>query len=710
MLRRPPVFLPISALLTISLGLSAVVAPYQVVAEEADVAAEGGGSGQSPGEKLIAKVDLSYVFSGGSSDLELEILAETESESQDAADLEDFIEEVDSNPIYEPDQINPEPMASERGQDYVGDDNGRGGQAGDGPVWEGAYADTLLRTQMNPSASAAHPASRSRTTSFESGYIPEYGEAPRLVDEAPSEGDYVDAQRYSRLPNDWTVPPGGAAHPANPDQRRFYEEYPAYSNYSSAGSYRSSYGPAGYSYDSQYLGHHPEGPYSYRFGVQDPFWNNEGRTFRQGANYELRGSWPIFTSRFNPDDAHLKVGPLYLQVVSAEVGVLYSDYDWPQVFRPVEEDGWLGFVGFRLRAAARVAPNVYFTLDGRVIYLIGAGEVGFGLRATDGLPFARFEYTEQAGPWDIRVYDHFGSFMPFALGDEDGAFERAGRYSFGFLGYDGGRTGFLRDPVIYNRVGIQADRPIDESWRLSLEADRTDSFFLDSDRTDDHRGRNHAGVTVSAEPGQIPFSPYVSYDVYQFDDTSGAYHTFYTGGRGRLSEHVTADGRVGYLFGTRDSWLWDFGLRHQLCERTAHGIRFGQDFRTNDFTGDALVSDYVHYYLTHNVTDHTRFYGFAQWSRDEFLTGLVNPGTYDRHTYGVRLIHRVNDYVNASLGYRVDNWESDNARRAGRERSIFDARLNAQLAPRTNGYLHYRSTNDDLFDEDLYLAGVRRYF
>lgn len=711
----------LSAFLTIALGFAAV-APYRAVAE--DVAGNGVRgpilASVSPGHAPRGKtrVELDYVFSSRSSRVEFDTpeAAANPGEDSGESEIEAFLAEVDNNPIYAHDRIAVPRMGS-RGDaadtsDFVGDSRGEGGVAADVPIWQGTYSDTLFRSQVSATATGAHSATARRGTSFSNGYIPEYDEAPLLIDEAPFLRDYVNAEEYSRLPDEWAVPPGGSSSQGAYAGPRYYEEYPAYqyNNTLANSAYYGGYRPPGYSYDSQML-HHPEGPYAYQFGVSDPFWTNEGRVFREGADYQLKGSWPFFTRSFDPDDAHLKAGPFYFQVVFAEAGVLYSDYDGPRVFAPGEEDGFLGFVGFRLRAAARIAPDVYFTLDGRVIYVFGDG---VGLRAADGLPFASLEYREQVGSWDILVYDHFGSYMPFYLGDEDGAYERAGRYSFGFLGYGSGRTGFLYDPIIYNRVGAQATRPLDENWRLRLEADHADYFYLDSDREDDHRSRQHAGIGVIAEPGQVPFSPYAMYDAYWFDDRDDILHHIHAGGTGRISERVTVDGRFGYLFRSgnqqmHDHWLWSIGVRHRISERTHHGIRVGQDFVTSDFTGDALVADYVHYYFTHQVTDRVNFYAFAQWSDDEFLAGRFDRGHADRETYGIRLTCRATDTVRASLGYRIDEWENSSAG-TDYDRSIFNADLHALLSPRTNGYLRYQFEDDEFFDEDLYMAGVRRYF
>jgi hypothetical protein len=101
-----------------------------------------------------------------------------------------------------------------------------------------------------------------------------------------------------------------------------------------------------------------------------------------------------------------------------------------------------------------------------------------------------------------------------------------------------------------------------------------------------------------------------------------------------------------------------------------------------------------------------QIHGFAQWSSDEFLSGPLVAGEYDRSLYGSRLSYKFSDRISTEVGYRVEfreSLESD-------ERSLFDVGLSARIGLRTTGDLRYQHEDAGSFYEDLYMAGVRRHF
>lgn len=512
-----------------------------------------------------------------------------------------------------------------------------------------------------------------------------------------------------RLPDSWVVPPGDAAPGAHPGYRR---DAPSLDYTDGSGiSYfpPPSVGSASHSYtQTAYPGsYHPGGPYAYSYDGMVPM--GEPRSF-EDAGYEFRGDLPLVTRRFDPEEAHFKAGPFYFQALWVGAGVLYSDYHGPRVFAPDEEDGWLSFASFRFRMAARLGPSLYLTADGELIYLFGENELGFHTGFA-GRPFASLVYETEVGSWDLRAYAEFGTGSFYDMFGSE-AYERAGRYSFGFLGrYD---EGIVYDPFLYTRVGAEASTLVDPDWRLTLSADHSDYWYVGDDRGEDHWAREHAGVLVGAEPDRVPFTPWFSYDVYSVDYFDSAYHRLYGGGSGRLSENVFFDGRAGYLFTTNDSternsWLWNIGLRHRINERTTHGVRFGQDYFMNDYSIDSTVSSFLHYYITHEITERLRVHAYAQWSNDEFLTGPFVGGEYESELYGVWLRYDFTDRLLVSVGYFEE--ERRSTKTGGEfDRSLFEARLDARICERSTAYLLYQHEDTDLYYEDLYMAGVRRHF
>ncbi len=429
------------------------------------------------------------------------------------------------------------------------------------------------------------------------------------------------------------------------------------------------------------------------------------------SSFEFSASLFPFMRDFNPDSAHFKAGNVYFQALWVETGFLYSDYNGPAVFRPGEEDGFLGYASFAFRVAAELTPSLTLAANGELIYLFGTNELG--IRAgLGGGPFARLQYNFEHGSWELMAYAEAGAGSLNRLFGSD-AYERAGRYSFGFLGYDD-RGGFAYDPFLYTGLGAAATTLMNPEWRLTLTADHTDYWYVGDGAGDDHSFRDHLGVRYGAEPDTVPFAPWFSYDTWSDDQFDTSYSTVYAGGSGRLSEEVRLDARVGYLWSTgspveRENWLWNIGLAHQINSRTSHGLRFGQDYFSNDFSIDSTVSSFVQYHVSHELSERIQLRAFAQWSSDEYLSGSLTGGEYEREMLGARASFQISDRVTSDLGYIIEYRENTlNGEKS--ERSLFDANLNWSFGNYSTVQFRYQHEDSDLFYEDLYMAGVRRHF
>ena len=522
----------------------------------------------------------------------------------------------------------------------------------------------------------------------------------------------LDGEGSERFPASWALPPGSSIPGGHPGYRREvasldYSESPGVAYFPPPVYDSASSGPV-YSYPSS-EGYYGGGPFGYEFGGINPY----GPALSQSEfSYEYSTGLP-FSRSFDAESAHLKMGPVYFRAVAVEAGLLYSDYHGPETFAPGEEDGWLSFAGFGFQLSARLAPSLYLSAQGELIYLFGENELGIRSGLGAGGPFARLANEGIYGSWEVTLFAEAGtgSFFHEAFGAD--AYDRAGRYSFGFLGYED-RERLLYDPFLYTRVGAEATTPTSQDWRLTLSADHSDFWYLGDDRDDRHHSQDHLGVLYSAEPGRIPFTPWFSYDLFAHDGFETVYNTVYTGGSGRLSQNVFLDGRVGYLWTTDDRsdnehWLWQIGLRHRINERTTHGVRVGQDYFMSEFSTDSAVSNFVHYYLQHQISDRMSISGYTQFSSDEYLSGTLAGGTFDREMYGVQLSATLSDRISGSVGYRLEH-SSDEATNRDDDRSIFDANLNMELGARTSAYLRYQHEDTDLYYEDLYMSGIRRRF
>ena len=129
----------------------------------------------------------------------------------------------------------------------------------------------------------------------------------------------------------------------------------------------------------------------------------------------------------------------------------------------------------------------------------------------------------------------------------------------------------------------------------------------------------------------------------------------------------------------------------------------------SDFSIDSTVSSFFQYYIEHQFNERLRGRAFAQWSTDEYLSGPLVGGEFETEQYGVWLDYLFTDRLRGSVGYMEQGTRNT---RSGYEynQSIFQARLDAQVGLRSTAYFLYQHEDTDIYYEDLYMAGIRRYF
>jgi len=317
-------------------------------------------------------------------------------------------------------------------------------------------------------------------------------------------------------------------------------------------------------------------------------------------------------------------------------------------------------------------------------------------------------YQARLGQWDVLLYDDLRSRYGSDLFDS-GAIDRAGRYHFGFMDTHRGQDMFEGDGFyIVNEAGVNASRPLDD-WRLWLDANRQDRW-LGYD-FEDHAARYRASAMLNYEGSRLPFSPYLHYIVDSPEELDTFHHRVYIGGRGRLTENIMLDGRVGYMWTQnrnpdRDWVVWNMGVTHDISERTRHGVRVGQDYVSDDFTGDEAVADFVRYDIGHRVSSTIYARAYAQWSDTEHLARPEYSG--EREAYGGSVSYRPGSYTDVTLGGYFERWHTTDE--DVNERLLYYARVSHRIASRTTVWFRYQFEDYETFDENVYSAGIRKYF
>ncbi len=434
---------------------------------------------------------------------------------------------------------------------------------------------------------------------------------------------------------------------------------------------------------------------------------------------------PFLTRRFDPELAHFKAGPLFLDVRSMGVGMLYSDYQGPRTFPEGDEDGLLSYIDLQLRGLVRITNNLYATLNGRVVYLpfenrLGIGADGFGLGLT---PIFSANYDRMVGNWSFQVYDVLKVGNPFLLRTDmfgTDATQQAGRYTFGYIfGQDRQAPYFnsFESLVVANTVGASASTPLQlrgDDWRLWFTAAHSD--FWRTFELNDHISLDNLGTMLAYQGSVLPFAPVFHYNVISNDSFDSLAHRFFIDGRGRLTENLTLRSGAGYLVtdgykADQSRFLWRTALDHQINSRMYQQFWLGSNFLESEFSDDLAVSRNAGYSFLTDLTSRLSGQYLMAFGDTEALDGVFTGQTQD---YRLQFDYRLWSYTRLLFGsaYHVVDRDRQDSLPAPDpyHRWIHYVRLNQQIAARTTWWLGYQLEESSLVQENLYQSGIRRYF
>lgn len=461
-------------------------------------------------------------------------------------------------------------------------------------------------------------------------------------------------------------------------------------------------------------------PIDHTLGVFTPHdaWTLENERLSH-MSMTVDGRLGALTRRFSPEQAHVKLGLLYFDVLWAGGGVVYSDYQGDRTFQEDNGDGWTGYVDVAVRGLVRLSDSLYISAVADLMYLPFENE--FALRLGNHYTpavFLRFNWSKSYGPWDFLLYSEFRGMpgLDFYADADSPAQDRAGRYFFGFR--DRGRTNeFQNDELAYfsNRLGFKANRLVlDEQWRLGFEVDHTD-FFRTFDFVE-HRTRDHIGTFFGYEGSVIPFAPRFKYDLFSFDGYESLWHRVEGRLTGRLTENLHWTGMAGYRRSTgtiveRDGFVWEVGLDHALTQNTRHWLYVGENFFNNEMLPETLTARYARYVIEQRFTKSLRMRGFAQFSDRE--TNIDNLAVRDRWGLGMSMIYNPLDFTTIRATAMYESIEQGGAL-ADADRWLYRLELQQQLAFRLTGRIFYqyedRQGRNNDFKEHLTGLSMRRYF
>jgi len=333
--------------------------------------------------------------------------------------------------------------------------------------------------------------------------------------------------------------------------------------------------------------------------------------FELHSDFGFRGTGlkvPFVQRGFEPQNASLKLGPVYIKFRRVEGGMIASDNinlsetdRKPGVIAILRLD--MGIIlqlgeGFRLAVAGAF---VYLPLQGKF------GPNGYGLVSglglgTEPVITSQMTYDTMIGGWDVQFFDElsagvvqFSNSIDANLAIFDGASfpwdDRAGIYRFG-PPYPTRSQQFsenyryntnMNQQYLSNTVGFQTTRILPSDIRLSVKA-LQQNLWYNRDGRGMPSSRESATISAASVRENLRFKPFVEYLVQRVEPTGSVHQSVIGGVTGPITEQLYFYGAAGYAFNlnSHDNMLWRLGLTHIAGPNTTERLFFGRSLSTFD--------------------------------------------------------------------------------------------------------------------------------
>ena len=316
----------------------------------------------------------------------------------------------------------------------------------------------------------------------------------------------------------------------------------------------------------------------------------------------LSAALPLIQRGFEPQDADLKLGPVFFKLHGLSAAALWSDnIDLSENNR---QSGTIAILTISGAIIAQLTEGLRVAVSGSLVYLPLKGEAGiagFGLYGPyflgfDDEPIVRSEITWNTiiGGWNVVFADDFrigiGRFTNnvrddavFFRGSGFDAYDQAGRYVFrgpqNLTAGDSRNSDRRSDTSIgyySNVVSAQTDRLVVGKTRLRVQASHENLWYNQGNRGLPQL-RDQVTVSLVSERENIRFRPFVIYHAMKTDLQDSFDQTIRAGVDGPITDQLQLHAEIGYFFGNNDgSLLWGVTLRHQAGPYTEETLYFGR--------------------------------------------------------------------------------------------------------------------------------------
>jgi len=327
---------------------------------------------------------------------------------------------------------------------------------------------------------------------------------------------------------------------------------------------------------------------------------------------------PVLQRGFQPQDADLKIGPVFFKLQSLSGAALWSNNINLTEDNP--ESGTIAITTLTASIIAQVTEGLRLAFTGSLIYLPLVNEIGitgFGQRSHApfifGLsqdPSLRSEITwnTNLGGWNVLFSNNFvvdigrfeNDYRDDALIFRNGGFtgsDTAGRYTFGPGDRNVPQSQLQIDQqttadILYysNTIGAQADRKILGDTRLRVIASHENLWYNQGSRGLPGL-RDQLSVVLISERENLRFKPFAIYSALRTNLETGFGQTIRLGIDGPITNQLQLHAELGsYFYSDQNTFLWRVLLTHQAGPYTQESLYFGRSVsafqdQTNEIVG-----------------------------------------------------------------------------------------------------------------------------
>lgn len=463
---------------------------------------------------------------------------------------------------------------------------------------------------------------------------------------------------------------------------------------------------------------------------------------------DFRNRFPLLDRGFEPQDADLKLGPVYFKLRALTAAVLYSD----NIEREEDdrEADAIGIVRLAGTVVAQLTEGLRVAASGSFVWLPFEGDFGiagfpliapytFGLEGNTGLE-SQFAWDTMIGGWNVVFADDFrintgrftfsdrDDFEIFDGGDFDEV-DRAGRYSFRAPRRSGRGQSDREDDtdidLVYlsNVASVTTERLLPGPIRMRVRAYHENLWYNQGNRGqpelrdgDYPSRRDGLSFLLKSERDNMRFKPFLSYHVSSTDSTDGWNHQVRIGVDGPITEQLKLHLDAGWFHRTStgsDRLLYRFGLYHRAGPYTHQSILIERQY--NDLSDEIL--DHATYHIHQILGPKLTADAYASIGTSEDLGD--DGSNREQFRAGLRFTAYPGPRTTARLGYTFshitfDQSDDDEAF----DRNTHTVRL--ELAYRWTDTLQSRfiyqyqqresNRDDDSYYENLIFVTLSKYF